>query len=226
QAVKQLNEFNKMMQAKEIEANRLEVSLQNSLQALQDEYKITYEKACQDYIKSSYISSTRENVAKLKQSIAKLGNVNLTAIEEFEQVYERYAFLSEQQSDLLEAKATLHQVIAEMDEEMVKLFEETFLAIQEQFNHVFNELFGGGYAELRMTNPEELLETGIDIIAEPPGKKLKHLSRSEEHTSELQSRFDLVCRLLLEKKKKAQKERRRAEQSETERDRRAKRKER
>ena len=176
QAVKQLNEFNKMMQAKEIEANRLEVSLHNALQALQDEYKITYEKACQDYIKSSNISSSRENVAKLKQSIANLGNVNLAAIEEFEQVYERYAFLSEQQSDLLEAKATLHQVIAEMDEEMEKLFEETFLAIQEQFNHVFNELFGGGYAELRMTNPEELLETGIDIIAEPPGKKLKHLS--------------------------------------------------
>jgi len=176
QAVKQLNESNKMMQAKEIEANRLEVSLHNALQALQDEYKITYEKACQDYIKSSNISSSRENVAKLKQSIANLGNVNLAAIEEFEQVYERYAFLSEQQSDLLEAKATLHQVIAEMDEEMEKLFEETFLAIQEQFNHVFNELFGGGYAELRMTNPEELLETGIDIIAEPPGKKLKHLS--------------------------------------------------
>lgn len=176
QEVKQLNEFNKMMQAKEIEANRLEVSLHNALEALQAEYTITYEKACQDYKKSSNITQSRQAVTGLKQSIENLGNVNVAAIEEFEHIYERYAFLSEQQSDLLAAKETLHQVIAEMDEEMEKRFEETFLAIQKQFNHVFKELFGGGYAELRMTDPEALLETGIDIIAEPPGKKLKHLS--------------------------------------------------
>ena len=164
------------MQAKEIEANRLEVSLHNALEALQAEYTITYEKACQDYKKSSNITQSRQAVTGLKQSIENLGNVNVAAIEEFEHIYERYAFLSEQQSDLLAAKETLHQVIAEMDEEMEKRFEETFLAIQKQFNHVFKELFGGGYAELRMTDPEALLETGIDIIAEPPGKKLKHLS--------------------------------------------------
>src|SRR5699024_3277805 len=135
-----------------------------------------YEKACQDYKKSSNITQSRQAMTGLRQTIENLWNVKVAAIEDFEQIYERYAFLSEQQSDLLAAKETLHQVIAEMDEEMEKRFEETFLAIQKQFNHVLKELFVGGYAELRMTDTEALLETGIDIIAEPPRKKLKHLS--------------------------------------------------
>src|SRR5699024_9457347 len=105
-----------MMQAKEIEANRLEVSLHNALEALQAEYTITYEKACQDYKKSYNIKQSRQAVTGLKQSIENIGNVNVAAIEEYEHIYERYALLSKQQSDLLAAKESLHQVIAEMDE--------------------------------------------------------------------------------------------------------------
>src|SRR5699024_12693836 len=85
-------------------------------------------------------------------------------------------FMTSQQNDLLEAKQTLYEVISEMDEEMITLFSDTFDQIQKEFTLVFKELFGGGHAELTLSDPNNLLETGIDIVARPPGKKLKSLS--------------------------------------------------
>ena len=114
-------------------------------------------------------------VSELKLQIDRLGTVNLGAIEEYERISERYTFLSEQQNDLVEAKETLYTVIDEMDEEMKKRFDETFNKIKDEFHDVFKQLFGGGYAELKLTNPKNLLDTGVDIIAQPPGKKLQHL---------------------------------------------------
>lgn len=111
----------------------------------------------------------------IKLSIEELGTVNLGAIEEYERVAERHTFLLEQKDDLEEAKATLHQLITEMDEEMKKRFSTTFEGIRMEFQSVFSELFGGGRADLVMTNPEDLLNTGIDIVAQPPGKKLQNL---------------------------------------------------
>src|SRR5699024_110280 len=110
-----------------------------------------------------------------KRSIERLGNVNIGAIEEYERIYERYSFLKEQQTDLVEAKQTLYEVIQEMDEEMQSRFGATFTQIKDEFAIVFKELFGGGRAELRLTDPNHLLETGVEIIAQPPGKKLQHL---------------------------------------------------
>lgn len=108
-------------------------------------------------------------------AIDELGTVNLGAIDEYERISERLKFLTEQRDDLLSAKNTLFQVIEEMDDEMIKRFSETFTAIKSQFDSVFKSLFGGGRAELKLTMPDDLLNTGVDIIAQPPGKKLQNL---------------------------------------------------
>ena len=108
-------------------------------------------------------------------SIEELGPVNLNAIEQFEEINERYTFLDEQRTDLREAKATLEQIIDEMDQEVKDRFKETFHAVQGHFSQVFKSLFGGGQAELRLTD-DNYLTAGVDIIVQPPGKKLQHLS--------------------------------------------------
>lgn len=172
---KQHQLFKEAIQEKEVKANRLDVELENRLSKLQTEYTITFEKAKQDYAGTSDVQKAQSIVAQIKQSIDQLGTVNLGAIDEYERISERYDFLSEQQSDLIEAKQTLHSVISEMDEEMEKRFGETFNAIKNEFSVVFRQLFGGGKAELKLTDPKNLLDTGVEIIAQPPGKKLQHL---------------------------------------------------
>lgn len=112
----------------------------------------------------------------IKLAIEELGTVNIGSIDEFERVNERYQFLSEQKEDLTEAKNTLFQVIEEMDEEMTKRFNDTFVQIRSHFDQVFRSLFGGGRAELRLTDPNDLLHSGVEIIAQPPGKKLQNLN--------------------------------------------------
>jgi len=163
------------IQEKEVKVNRLDVDLENRLQHLQTEYIITYEKARQDYEKATDIEAAKTMVTQLKSSIERLGTVNLGAIEEFDRVSDRYDFLSDQRNDLVEAKDTLFTVIDEMDEEMKTRFDDTFTKIKDEFAVVFTQLFGGGHAELKLTDPKNLLETGVDIVAQPPGKKLQHL---------------------------------------------------
>lgn len=171
-----LQKLSRERQEKEIRANRLDVSLENKLGHLQEEYMITHQKAAEQYEKCAHIEAAVVQVEKLKTAIERLGTVNLGAIEEYERIVDRFTFLKEQQADLLEARNTLKQAITELDEEMAKLFGETFTSIQAHFSQVFKELFGGGHAELQLTDPENLLETGVEIIAEPPGKKMKNLS--------------------------------------------------
>ncbi|WP_100399372.1 chromosome segregation protein SMC [Bacillus sp. FJAT-44742] len=161
---------------KQVEMNRLDVQLDHCLTRLQQEYEISFEKASRDYELKLSMEKAREQVNLIKLGIEELGNVNLGAIEEFERISERFEFLTEQREDLMSAKDTLSSVIQEMDEEMRRRFQETFQAIQKNFKETFCELFGGGEADLVLTQPEDLLETGIDIIARPPGKKLQHLT--------------------------------------------------
>ncbi len=163
------------LQDKELKAARFDVELENRLNHLQNEYALSYEKAAQNYEKAEDIDQAKQSVKLVKRSIDELGTVNLGAIDEYERISERYEFLTEQQTDLVQAKDTLFGVISEMDEEMVRRFETTFTQIKEEFSIVFSALFGGGSAELKLTNPENMLETGVDIIARPPGKKLQHL---------------------------------------------------
>ncbi|MFD1850411.1 chromosome segregation protein SMC [Oceanobacillus bengalensis] len=164
------------IQQKEVQANRLDVDLENRLTHLQTEYTMTYEKARNTYEKADDIVEAKAVVLQIKSEIDQLGNVNLGAIDEYERIAERHGFLTEQQADLVEAKNTLFAVIAEMDEEMERRFDVTFSKIKEEFAVVFKQLFGGGHAELKLTDPKQLLDTGVDIIAQPPGKKLQNLA--------------------------------------------------
>lgn len=122
------------------------------------------------------IEQARRRVKLLKQSIEELGTVNINAITEYEQVMERYTFLEEQRNDLVEAQTTLNEAICEMDSEMTSRFKSTFEGIRTHFHTAFRELFGGGRADLVLVDPANLLETGIEIVAQPPGKKLQSLS--------------------------------------------------
>ena len=177
--VKELNRIYKghieALKDEEVKINRLDVELENRLNHLQAEYMLTYEAAKEQYSLKLAPEESRKKVKLIKLAIEELGTINLGAIDEYERVFERYTFLSEQKDDLLEAKNTLYQVIDEMDEEMKRRFSETFYAIREQFEVVFQQLFGGGRAELKLTDPDDLLNTGIEIIAQPPGKKLQNL---------------------------------------------------
>ena len=112
----------------------------------------------------------------MKRSIEALGPVNLNAIEQYEQVNERYTFLSTQRDDLLSAKNQLFDTMDEMDDEVRTRFKEVFEAIRKEFKVVFPNMFGGGRAELVLTDPTDLLKTGIEIEVQPPGKKLQSLS--------------------------------------------------
>ncbi|WP_335870689.1 chromosome segregation protein SMC [Bacillus sp. 2205SS5-2] len=160
----------------EVRMNRLDVELDNRLNHLREEYALSFEAAKQEFPLNSSVDEAQKKVKLIKLAIDELGNVNIGAIEEYDRVSERYDFLLEQKNDLQEAKDTLFQVIDEMDEEMVKRFEWTFTSIREHFDEVFRSLFGGGRADLVLTNPGDLLRTGVEIVAQPPGKKLQNLS--------------------------------------------------
>ncbi len=116
----------------------------------------------------------KERLRELKEQISVLGNVNVGAIEEFQTVSERYKFLTEQRDDVLEAKAALEKVVNEMDEIITARFAETFQKIDESFRETFPAFFRGGHGELRLTDPDNLLETGVEVIVQPPGKRLQH----------------------------------------------------
>ncbi|WP_368504035.1 chromosome segregation protein SMC [Alkalihalophilus sp. As8PL] len=159
----------------EVRVNRLDVELDSRLNHLRNEYELSFEAARASFTLTIEAKQARTKVKLIKLAIEELGSVNIGAIDEYERVRERYDFLIEQQSDLTEAKATLHEVITEMDVEMTKRFEETYLMIQKEFKGVFKELFGGGEADLVLTHADDLLQTGVEIMVRPPGKKLQHL---------------------------------------------------
>lgn len=164
-----------VLKDEEVKQNRLDVELENRLNHLREEYLLSFEAAKEEYPLQIEIEEARKRVKLIKLAIEELGAVNLGAIEEYERVSERYEFLLEQKTDLQEAKDTLFQVIDEMDVEMKRRFEETFEGIRFHFESVFQSLFGGGRADLRLTQPEDLLNTGVEIVAQPPGKKLQNL---------------------------------------------------
>lgn len=160
----------------ELKRNRTQYELEALEQQLEEQYELSYTEATEIAIAIDDIEQLRRTVRLLKLSIEELGPVNITAIEEYERVQERHSFLTEQRNDLVEAQETLQEAIKEMDEEMKTRFASSFAAIRTQFKIVFRELFGGGQADLILFDENNLLETGIDIVAQPPGKKLQTLS--------------------------------------------------
>ena len=171
-----INKKEKELNNLEININRIEVKLDHLLLNLSEDYNMTYEYAKENYILEIDEEQAREEVRNYKDIIKNIRNVNLGAIEEFERVNTRYEFLTKQKQDLENAEVTLLEIIKEMDAVMISKFKETFEAVKIEFQNVFKELFKGGKAELILTEPDNLLETGVDIKAEPPGKKLQNIS--------------------------------------------------
>ena len=121
------------------------------------------------------LADMKRRIQELKSEIRALGNVNVNAIEEYKSVSERYEFLKGQHDDLVEAAETLEQIIEELDNAMRKQFKEQFARIAAEFDQVFKEMFGGGKGTLELMEDEDILEAGIRIIAQPPGKKLQNM---------------------------------------------------
>lgn len=160
----------------DVEQGRVEVELQAVLDRLLESWELDFaaaEKLAQPLVDSVQAQTEVQN---LKENISALGMVNLGAIDEYERVQERVDFLTRQRHDLLEGEKDLLRVIREMDSRMGEKFAAAFAIISENFGVVFKELFGGGRAQLRLTDQDNLLEAGIEIMAQPPGKKLQHLS--------------------------------------------------
>jgi chromosome segregation protein len=142
---------------------------------LLEEYQLEPEDALPLADQVTSRQSTVIEVNRLKREIAELGVINLGAIEEYARLTEREEFLRTQKADLEQAEATLLKVIDEIDEKTIETFHETFRKVTAAFDHMFQRLFGGGRTQLVLTEPDNLLETGIDIVVQPPGKKLQHL---------------------------------------------------
>lgn len=153
-----------------------EASSEKQMNYMWEEYEITYNHAMElrdpDLTDLAYM---KQQIQTLKNEIRQLGTVNVNAIEDYKNVSERYEFLKGQHDDLVEAEATLVQIIDELDTAMRKQFSEQFKRIADEFNIVFRELFGGGKGTLELMEDEDILEAGIRIIAQPPGKKLQNM---------------------------------------------------
>lgn len=166
------------IELREIHGKResLSAKLNQKVDYLSEAYTLTFERAEKAYPDRENIEEKRQRIALNKRSIEELGNVNLGAIDEFKTVNERYMYLKEQETDLLEARNTLLSVIDEMDKEVSERFRETFERVSAEFETVFAEMFQGGYAELKLLEEEDYLKSGLEIIAQPPGKKLTSMS--------------------------------------------------
>lgn len=171
-----LNKYNSEFNNNEITLGKYDVKLDNYLLTLNEEYTMTYEKALHEIDTNIDIETTRLKVSKLKSSIKDLGEVNLGSIAEFERVNERYTFLTTQKDDLVKSIEELETAIASLDEIMKERFKATFASVNMEFQKVFKILFRGGEGHLELTDKDNLLETGVEIIAQPPGKKLSSIT--------------------------------------------------
>jgi chromosome segregation protein len=156
--------------------DKLEETMESRINYMWNEYEITLSDAAA--IKDPQltdINGMKKEVISLKDQIRKLGDVNVNAIEDYRVLSERYTLMKTQHDDLIEAEATLETIIRELDEAMRKQFTEKFARIAKEFDKVFKELFGGGKAALELIEGEDILEAGIRVIAQPPGKKLQNM---------------------------------------------------
>ena len=170
------NSKNKELKELEIEVNRLDVKLDTLLNTLNETYNMTYEHATSLYKLELDEDLARTKVNTLKRNLKEIGEINLNAPKQYDEISTRYEFLISQREDLINAENTLLDIIKEMDSVMIQEFTRTFEIINKNFNDTFKELFRGGNASLKLTDPENILETGIEIDACPPGKKLKNIS--------------------------------------------------
>ena len=182
-AVRESQELNDALLRAEGEVSRLDqrrvsASMEEKqlLDKLWETYELSHEAARQQRVEIESVPKASRRIAELKKGISALGNVNVGAIEEFQRVNERYTYLTDQRNDVEKAKKELEAVIAQITAEMKTIFQREFGVINEAFGQTFVELFGGGQARLELEDPEDLLNCGIEIKVQPPGKALKVLS--------------------------------------------------
>ena len=160
-----------------IQNTKLSNQIDSRLDTLSQDYQLTYEASLQELKRGDYDPEALKKEARLlKMGIEELGTVNLSAIDDYDKVKDRYEFLTQQQNDLLQARSQLLDTMSEMDKEVTTRFKKTFDEVSEAFEEIFPEMFAGGRAKLVLTEPDNLLESGIEIIAQPPGKKFQRLS--------------------------------------------------
>ena len=160
----------------EIKKAKNDTQLDNMKDKLWNEFEISYAQAGdlrkEEFVMSSAVKESRE----IRKELKEIGDVNVGAIEEYKQVSKRYEFMTEQREDVLKAMEELEDLVNNLDKTIMRSFKENFNKVGENFENVFEELFGGGYAELRMENENNPLESGIEIVAQPPGKKLQNIN--------------------------------------------------
>ena len=155
---------------------KLEESMENQVNYMWNEYELTLRDAAQLRDETmNDLAEMKKQTQTIKEAIRRLGDVNVNAIEDYKNLMERYTFLKAQHDDLVEAEKTLERIIVELDEAMRRQFKEKFAEISKEFDKVFKELFGGGKGTLELMEDEDILEAGIRIIAQPPGKKLQNM---------------------------------------------------
>ena len=176
---KQNNEYNNLVNEVnnlELEITKININLDGLLNRLSEEYSLGYERARKEYVLEIDTEVARERVNMLRRKVKSLGDVNLGSIDEYDRISKRVNFLTKQKEDLENSKNDLLSIIDDMDEVMKEKFVQSFNDINVEFEKVFKTLFKGGNAHLELTDPDNILETGIDIIAVPPGKNQKPLS--------------------------------------------------
>jgi chromosome segregation protein len=156
---------------------KLDEKMQSLTDYMWESYEMTYRMAKESHKEEVSVSADelRKEIGKWKRKIKGLGAINMNAIKEYEEVSERYEFLLSQHEDIVKAEAQLVELIGSLETEMRKRFKEKFQEIQTMFASVFKDLFGGGHAQLKLMEDEDILEAGIQIIAQPPGKKLQNM---------------------------------------------------
>jgi chromosome segregation protein len=166
--------FSNEVSAMQVDVKRIEYQENDLKSKLSQTYGKNYEEIKNDF--DDKVEVETEEIAKIKRKMESLGSVNLAAQEEYDSLEQRYNFLLEQQQDLLKAKNDLHEVIKKINHSTIENFKNTFDIVRENFKQIYRKLFGGGEADLMFTDENNLLESGVDIYAQPPGKKLQSIS--------------------------------------------------
>ncbi|WP_343208903.1 chromosome segregation protein SMC [Anaerolentibacter hominis] len=172
----QMNALDKEVFRLNGQKEKMEAALQSQMDYMWEQYELTYNRALLLKTDSSQSQNQmKKSIGELKEKIRALGDININAIEDYKNLSERYELLSSQRNDIVSAEESLRRIIEELDTEMRRQFREKFDAINQEFNKVFKELFGGGHGRLELVEDEDILEAGIRIIAQPPGKKLQNM---------------------------------------------------
>ena len=170
------SEAEKELHSMQLKIGKLESKQERIINRLKDKYDLTIAEAKEEFSPDDQEGDPREKISQLEKELKQLGEVNLGAVDEYERLNSRHEFLQEEREDLLSARSSINGVIEELEEKMSEMFRETFEQVNKEFQDTFARLFRGGEAELELTDPENPLETGVDITARPPGKRLKRLS--------------------------------------------------